>query len=223
MPKLRTELQEVNPKLDTPTPSSLVHDSPSVATEETVDNFAMLIRESLGHTSQNVFKVAALVSKAFEALGHVGFRKLSKKVGQSDSTLNKFVTIHSHRDRFTGREHLMPHSWTVAYAVQSLPDAHFETLAAEGIMRPELSEKEVKKFVAQREAAAPSTRKASDELNYISVTIVFPALLSLKDEDEMKKEIFELLDNKPDVTVRISDRRKYRTKRRLTTVVNEGE
>jgi len=39
---------------------------------------------------------------------------------------------------------------------------------------------EVKSFIAQREPAVVSTRKASDELNYIAITVVFPATLSLE-------------------------------------------
>ena len=184
-----------------------------IADAKAVDAFATRIRESLGRTSENVIATAALVSAARNALDHKGYRELSKKVGMSPATLNKFVTIHSRRDRFSGRESLMPHSWTVAYAVQSLPDVHFETLERSGMLGSELTEKDVKKLVAGREAAAVSTRKASDELAYLSVAVTFAALLSLEREDHIRKDIFELFENQPDVAVKISQRRKVRAKR----------
>ena len=107
----------------------------------------------------------------------------------------------------------MPCAWTVAYQVAKLPDAQFETLAASGKLRPELSEKEVRKFIAQR-AAAVSTRTASDELAYLSAKMVFPALLSLEREDAIRQKIFDVLITSPTWRSSISERRKLNATRK---------
>jgi hypothetical protein len=178
-----------------------------------VNYYVNLIRPSLGRSASALLEAAAYISAARCALDHAGFRVLAKRLGISAATLSKFVTIHSGRDRFGGREELMPSAWTVLYQVSKLPDGHFETLAASGKLRPELTEREVKNFVTQREAATPVARPAGDEMAYLAVKITFPALSSLEREDWIRQQVYAALGDADDLTVEVSDRKKLRLKR----------
>lgn len=178
-----------------------------------VGTYASLIRTALGRSARGILETAKLVAEAREALGKLGFRELAEHVGMSHGTLSKWVTIYSCRDRFLRREDALPSAWTVLYRISMLPDLQFETLAASGKLRPELSEKEVSKFAAQR-ATFDATRSASDELAFLSVKVVFPALLSAPREDDLKRKIFAALGDEADVTVKISERRKFKASRK---------
>jgi len=173
---------------------------------------AKAIRAALRRSTQSIVEAAALVAEARDALDHSGFRALGKVLGLSHGTLSKLVTIHSRKERFAGREASLPSAWTVLYEVAQLTDGAFESLAASDKLRPELSAKEVKKFVAQQAAAADITKSATDELAYLSVTITFPALLSLAREDHIRQRVFEAIDE-PDVAIKVSERRKFRKRR----------
>ena len=48
----------------------------------------------------------------------------------------------------------------------------------------------------------------------LAVRIVFPAVLSLQQEDEIKKKIFDALDGDPALAIRVSQRRKFKATRR---------
>ena len=197
--------------LSFPNGNSCQNDPVKTSPEE-INNRAVAIRAALKKSTESIVEAARLVAEARDALDHSGFRTLAKVLGLSHGTLSKLVTIHSRRERFSGREASLPSSWTVLYQVAKLTDGAFETLAASEKLRPELSEKEVKKFVAQHAAAADVMKSASDELAYVSVTISFPALLSLRREDQIRRKIFEAIDE-PDVAIKISERRKFRKSR----------
>lgn len=172
--------------------------------------YAGQIRSALHRLAPAHMETAELVAQARAALDHASFRTLGKMVGLSASTLNKFVTIHSSRDRFEGREESLPSAWTVLYQVAKLSDAQFETLAASGDLRPELSEKQVKTFAARNEAANDISQFASNELSCLSVRVVFPALTSLAREDSIRQRIFTALENEPDINIRVSERKKFK-------------
>jgi hypothetical protein len=182
----------------------------SAADGADVITHAQFIRDAWSRSARAILATAALVFAAWNALDHTGFRRLAKLLGWSHGTLSKFVTIHSACDRFEGREETLPSAWTVVYQVAKLPDAQFKTLAASGKLRPELSEKEVRKFSGPHAALASSTRTAADELAYVSVRVVFPALLSPEREDAIRKQIFAAVGNDANLTVTISQRKKVR-------------
>ncbi|MGJ4902327.1 hypothetical protein ACQR0V_12210 [Bradyrhizobium sp. HKCCYLS2058] len=175
--------------------------------------YVSLIRSALGRSALATLEAAAIISAARDALDHTGFRQLAKMLGLSAGTLSKFITIYSCRDRFSGIEASLPCAWTVLHEVAKLPEPLFQTLAASGKLRPELSEKEVKRFVAQR-AAADGPMSASAELEYLSVMVTFPALLSLQREDEIRRKLFEAVEGEADVTASASERRKLKATRK---------
>jgi hypothetical protein len=178
-----------------------------------VDSYAHQIRVALGRSAHAILETASIVAQARDTLDHASFRQLAKLVGLSHGTISKFVAIHSRRDRFAGREESLPGSWTVIYRLSKLTDGQYETIAAPEKLRPELTEREVSKFVAQNEAANDVSRSAADELACLAVRIVFPALLSLQQEDAIKQKIFEALDGDPALTIRVSERRKFKASR----------
>ena len=79
-------------------------------------------------------------------------------------------------------------------AYRKLSDGQYETISASEKLRPELTEREIKKFVVQNDAANDVSQSASDELACLSVRIVFPALRDLQWEDAIKQKIFATLD-----------------------------
>ena len=178
-----------------------------------IDIYVHRLKTALGHTLSRIFETAAIVAEAKEKLDHSGFRDLAKKVGMSHGTLSKYVTIHSRRDRFDGREESLPSSFTVIYVLSKLSDGQYETIAASEKLRPELTEKEVNKFVAQQAAANNVSRSAADELACLAVRIVFPALRDLQWEDAIKQKIFATLDGDDGITIRVSERRKFKANR----------
>lgn len=172
--------------------------------------YASQIRSALRRLAPAHLETAELVAQARTELDHASFRKLGKMVGLSASTLNKFVTIYSARDRFQGREESLPSAWTVLYQVAKLPDSQFETLAASGDLRPELSEKQVRTFATRNDAANDISQSASNELSYLAVRVVFPALTSLAREDSIRQRIFTALESEPDINIRVSERKKFK-------------
>ncbi|QOZ42185.1 hypothetical protein XH89_00910 [Bradyrhizobium sp. CCBAU 53340] len=171
-----------------------------------ISTFVARIQTVSAKSTRATLELAAIISEAREALDHASFRKLGSAVGLSAATLNKFVTIHSSRDRFVGRERALP--WTVMYQVAKLPDGHYESLAASGKFGPELSEKDVKKFVLQRDAAADLSQCASAQMDYISVKVIFPGLTSLEREDSIRKRIFGALEDDQEISIKVSQRKK---------------
>lgn len=173
-----------------------------------ISPYVAKIQAARGKSAGAVLELAALIAEAREALDHASFRVLGKAVGLSAATLNKYVTIHSSRDRFKGREAILPPAWTVLYQVSALSDANYESLAASGKLGPELSEKDVKKFVLQRDAAGDLNQCASAQMDYISVKVIFPGLTSLEREDSIRKRIFAALEDEQDISIRVSQRKK---------------
>lgn len=173
-----------------------------------ISPYVARIQAARGKSARATLEMAALIAEAREALDHASFRILGKAVGLSAATLSKFVTIHSSRDRLVGRESALPPEWTVMYQVARMSDAHFETLAASGKLGPDLTEKEVKKFMVQREAAETLAGSASERMDYISVKVMFPGLTSLEREDSIRKRIFAALEDDQDISIRVSQRKK---------------
>ncbi|KRP85085.1 hypothetical protein AOQ72_05005 [Bradyrhizobium yuanmingense] len=188
--------------------TSGVDNSRDTQSNADVSTYIARIQAARGKSARATLKMAALIAEAREALDHASFRKLGKAVGLSAATLSKFVTIHSSRDRLVGRESALPPEWTVMYQVARMPDAHFETLAASGKLGPDLTEKEVKKFMVQREAAGTLAGSASERMDYISVKVIFPGLTSLEREDSIRKRIFASLEDDQDISIRVSQRKR---------------
>src|ERR1700751_4278696 len=109
---------------------------------------------------------------------------------------------------------MLPSGWTIAYRLSKLSDQQFEAMVAAGKLQPRLSEREVKKFVAQLAAADDVTRSASDELAYLAIKIVFPALVSEAVEDSIKRRIIAAVEDEAGVTVKFSERQKFKPGRR---------
>jgi len=195
------------------TSSSLIETHRSLALG-TVVAYASQIRASMGRSFFAVLDTAALVAEAKDALGNAGFRELAETLEQSPGTLSKYVTIHSRRDRFVDREEMLPSGWTVAYRLSKLSDQQFEAMVAAGKLQPRLSEREVKKFVAQLAAADDVTCAASDELAYLAVKVVFPVLLSEVSEDGIRRRIIAAVKDEAGVTVKFSERQKFKASRR---------
>jgi hypothetical protein len=202
--------------VDTQLPASFSTAQSPSSNEATKDvaAYARLIRDAQGRAVENFLAMAGLISDAKNNLDHTGFRDLARMLGTSASTLCKFATIDSRRDRFVGREQSLPPAWTVVYELSKLTDGQYETISASEKLRPELTEREIKRFVAQNEAANDVSRSASDEMACLAVRIVFPAVLSLQQEDEIKKKIFDALDGDPALAIRVSQRRKFKATRR---------
>jgi hypothetical protein len=197
-----------------PASTSTAQSPSNGTTTKDVAAYARLIRDAQGRAVENFLAMAALISDAKNNLDHTGFRDLAKILGTSASTLCKFATIDSRRDRFVGREQSLPPAWTVVYELSKLTDGQYETISASEKLRPELTEREIKKFVAQNEAANDVSQSASDELACLSVRIVFPTLRDLQWEDAIKQRIFATVDGDDGITIRVSERRKFKAIRR---------
>jgi hypothetical protein len=200
-------LVDERPLHDSSTLSPLVETHRSLALG-TVSTYASQIRASMGRSVFAVLDTAALVAEAKDALGDAGFRELAKILEQSPSTLNKYARIHSHRDRFAGLEEMLPCRWTVLYGLSRLPDQQFEALAASGQLRPGLSDREIKKFVAQQVATDDAMSSAPDEQDYLAAKIVFPAFLSTQREEDLKRKMIAAVEDEAGVTVKFSARQK---------------
>jgi hypothetical protein len=180
---------------------------------EDVEAYSTCIRAALKRSASAILETAALVSAARSNLDHTSFRKLAKMVGLSESTLSKFVSIHSNRHRFTGREDTLPVAWTVMYAVARLPDRQFDDLVKHELLQPKLTEKELSQFVSQRVDAAVGSKRAADEQAYFVVKIIVPALFDLGREDELRRRIYDAVGDDADVFITFSDRRKLESRR----------
>ena len=177
-----------------------------------VEEYAHRIRKVWGRSAEAMLEVSAVVAEARARLDFPGFGKLATELGASRGTLSKLVSIHSRRERFEGRLETVPAAWTVAYKLSKLDDEQFESLAASGRLKPNLSEKEISQFTAQH--AGVATPAVADQQVCLPFQIVAPALLSLEGEDDIKKKVIDAINGVPNVFVRFSGRRKVKTARK---------
>jgi hypothetical protein len=182
-----------------------VNAGPPKNAERNVEHYAQLIREFQGQSVMAILNVASTVSDARHMLGYASFGALAKELEMPKSTLNKYTTIHSQRERFDGKESVLPPRMVVVYQLSRLKDDEFKALVAAGRLRPALTEKEVRGFIAG--PSDDGEKSAPDQKASLSAKIVFPARFSKRQEEDIKRKVSAAIADEAEVTIDFSERK----------------